>query len=118
MKTLRGMALLVGFLAVGEALARVFPFPLPGNVIGLLLLTLGLVSGIVKLAWVEETADFLTKNLAFFFIPAGVGLLAYFDVLGKYWPAILTASVLGTALTAVGVGIFHKALSRRSRKHG
>src|SRR5699024_10573286 len=52
----------------------------PGSVIGLLLLFILLISNVLKVEWIEEGAQFFVNNLVFFFIPATVGVMNYFDL--------------------------------------
>lgn len=59
----------------GNQIERLFHLPIPGNVIGMVLLFLLLLGGIVKLEHIQEAADFLLKHLVFFFIPFAVGLM-------------------------------------------
>ncbi|MGM9988434.1 MAG: CidA/LrgA family protein [Bacillaceae bacterium] len=66
---------------IGYAIVEFFHLPIPGNVVGMVLLFILLLTGIVKLEWVSMTGGFLTKHLAFFFIPIAVGIMAYKDVL-------------------------------------
>ncbi len=47
----------------------------------------------------KETAEFLLGNMAFFFIPAGVGIIAHFDRLEGKIPALLLVVVLTTLIT-------------------
>ena len=66
---------LFAFLSLGELVVMLTGVPVPSSIIGMLLLTLGLKLGIVRLSQVEKMADFLVHNLGFFFVPAGVGLM-------------------------------------------
>ena len=46
-------------------------------------------------------SDFLVANLGFFFVPPGVALMLYFDVIAsEFWP-IVTASIISTLLVIV-----------------
>ena len=49
--------------------------PLPGNLVGMVLLYALLALGIVKLSWFEAAGSFLVRHLAFFFVPITVGLM-------------------------------------------
>lgn len=69
-------ALFIGFIA-----SEGFGIPLPSNVIGLLLLLFALIIGLIKLKDVEDTADFIIKHLALFFVAPTVGLMLYFDLI-------------------------------------
>lgn len=71
-------ALFAGYIA-----SEGFGLPLPSNVIGLLLLLLALITGLVKLKDVEDTADFIIKHLALFFVAPTVGLMLYFNLIGE-----------------------------------
>jgi holin-like protein len=80
--------------------------PLPGNVLGMLLL-FGLLSlGLVRESWIQEGTTLLTKHLAFFFIPIAVGLMewgALFRREGHWLLLALVVSTLTTLLTAGGL---------------
>jgi holin-like protein len=77
------------------AVAR-FHLPVPGNVLGMLVLFALLMTGVVKLEWVAGAADLLTKHLAFFFIPVAVGLMQWGDLLWHTGHWLLLAIVLST----------------------
>jgi holin-like protein len=65
--------------------------PIPGNVIGLIVLFAILCSGIVKTSWLEPTASFLVKHLAFFFIPITIGLTGMGPLFALHGAGILVA---------------------------
>ena len=91
-----GVVLLVCLL--GEAIAAVLPFPFPASVIGMLLLFLLLACGWLKPHHIREKSNFLLSNMAFFFIPAGVGLLKYLDVLAENLIPLLVICLVTTPL--------------------
>ena len=68
----RQCAILFGCLALGELVVWLTGVKLPSSIIGMLLLTLFLKLGWVKLQWVQGLSDFLVANLGFFFVPPGV----------------------------------------------
>lgn len=75
---MHGIAILFGFQLLGMAL-HAAGVPLPGTVLGLLLFTLSLFSGVIKVKWVERTSRLLLGNMLLFFVPVIVatgGLLA------------------------------------------
>jgi holin-like protein len=80
-------------------------FPVPGNVLGLLLLFGCLVGGVVKLNQVEELADWLIRHLGLFFVPAGVGLLKYREDLANSWLTISVATVASTFAVLAAAGL-------------
>lgn len=106
-------AVLGGFLWLGTALGALLRLPLPGTVLGLGLLFLGLQAGLVKLAWVEEAADFLLRHLVCFFIAAAVDLMNWGGVFRRFGLRLALVVGLGTLLTFLASGWLAQALARR-----
>lgn len=75
MKLLREAMLIIGIYFLGELLSKSLIKFMPGNILGMLILLLLLSTKIVKIEAIETVAKFLLDHLAFFFIPAGVGLI-------------------------------------------
>ena len=87
---IRQCAILFGCLALGELIVFLTGIKLPSSIIGMLLLTLFLKLGWIKLQWVQGLSDFLVANLGFFFVPPGVALMLYFDVIeAQFWPIVI-----------------------------
>jgi len=82
----------------------------------MVLLTVSLKLRIVKLESVKESADVLVKNMAFLFIPPGVGVMVYFDLISKEFGAILISFFISSILVLVSVGILQQYLSRKDHK--
>jgi len=82
---IRSFGILLFFQAAGNFLVAAAGLPLPGNVAGMVLLTGFLVFDIISLEHVEPAAQLLVDNLAFLFVPAGVGIMSYFGVLAEEW---------------------------------
>lgn len=100
----RGLAILLAFQALGELVCRGFGWPFPGNVLGMGLLLVAMLAGVVKLDWLEEAADLLLSHLALFFVPAGVGVMVYADLIASEWLPIVTATVLSTFVVMAVTG--------------
>ena len=105
---IRQCAILFGCLALGELIVFLTGIKLASRIIGMLLLTLFLKLGWIKLHWVQGMSDFLVANLGFFFIPPGVALMLYFDIIAaEFWP-IAIASLVSTLLVLVVTGWVHQ----------
>jgi holin-like protein len=86
--------------ATGEAISRlVFAGRISGNVIGMLLLFLLLCLGVVKLGQIEDTADFILKNMSFFFIPATVSFINAYDLIKNVLVQLFLIAILTSILT-------------------
>jgi holin-like protein len=113
----RGLAILLLLQFIGELISRGLDIPIPGNVIGMGLLLIALQRGIVKTAWVQEAAELLLAHLALFFVPAGVGVMVYFDLIRKEWLAIVVAMVVSTFVVMAVTGWVEAALEKREKRH-
>ena len=105
-------AIIFGCLALGELVVWLTGIKLPSSIIGMLILTLLLQFKVIKLRQVEGMANFLVKNLGFFFVPAAVSLMLYFDIIKAQWLPIVVASAVSTVLVIVVTGWIHQ-LSRK-----
>ena len=115
MKHLKQLALLLACCVGGNLISALLHGALPGNVLGLTLLLVLLICRAVKLHHVEDTADFLLQNMAFFFIPAGVGIFA--DIKGEIL-AILAVCLLTTLCTAAATALtVHIVLKLQHREN-
>ena len=77
MNYLKQFCLILLIWALGEYLSQflsTFIF-IPGNILGMLLLLLGLMSGIIKEQYIQDVAQFLLNHMALFFIPLAVNIL-------------------------------------------
>lgn len=99
MKLLLQVGLVFAICLMGEIVAALLPFAFPGTIISLVLLFLLLVLRVVRVDHIQKKADFLLKNMAFFFIPAGVGILGQVDAVKDNLVPLLAVVVITTLLT-------------------
>ncbi len=94
--------ILFAFLAAGELIVSVTGIPVPSSIIGMLLLTAALKTRVVRISWVDRISDFLVRNLGFFFVPAGVGLMRCLGVIkGELLPIMIATLASTFAIIAV-----------------
>ncbi len=120
-----GFAVLLVCQLAGEIVSRGLGLPVPGPVLGLVMLLLGLLAwgrgrtdADVAATAVARVGDGLLANLALLFVPAGVGIVEYGGLL-KAQALPLAAALLGsTAITlVVTVSVFagvSRLLGRRA----
>ena len=104
MSGLRGLALLLLLQVAGEALAKAFALPIPGPVVGMVLL-------LVALRWaplrepIQAVAEFLLAHLSLLFVPVGVGVITHLALISQYGlrlvAVIVGATWIGMAVTAL-----------------
>jgi holin-like protein len=110
---LAGLTWLLVFQCLGEVIVRGLGLPVPGPVIGMLLLFVTLRIRRPLAERVEGAATALLQHLSLLFVPAGVGVMLHVGRLADEWPAIVAALVLSTVL-AIGVtAVAMRALVRR-----
>lgn len=104
---------ILSFSFLGEVLSKVFTLPIPGSVIGMLLLFLALQFKLLKVKDVETVGGFLLGNLSILFLPAGVGIMVYFPVIKDTWWLLLIISLLTTAFTIGFIGLIVQGVKRK-----
>ena len=109
----KGLALIFLFQLAGETVVALTGIPMPGTVIGMILLFCALLLRVVSLESVEKPAAALIGSLGLFFIPAAVGLIEQVPLLKLYWPAFAVAATAGTLLTALSAGLIFRSVSRK-----
>jgi holin-like protein len=109
---LKQFSIILSIYFLGELIQKFSGLPVPGNVIGMLILFFGLSTGIIKLNMIGKISDFLLENLAFFFLPAGVSLIACFALLEGKWTAILVVSLISTVITLAVTGLTVELVKR------
>lgn len=88
---------------------------IPGAILGMVLLLLALILKIVKLEEVEDVANFLTNNMAFFFIPAAVSVMEYFQILKIVFVKIIIICILSIFITFFVISLFLKAITIKKK---
>ncbi len=118
MNYINGLTLLLIYQLVGEVSALALRLPVPGPVLGMLLLFLTLVIRGRSSTALNSASSALLSHLSLLFVPAGVGLMVHFDRIEQEWLPISVAVVLGTiitmASTAAIMQVSTKLLAKRS----
>ena len=107
---LDGLIILLVFQLAGEALVRFTGLPLPGPVVGMVLLLLALM---LRHAWVSRVApaaEMLIRHLTLLFFPIGVGIVLEWDRFSEHGTALLVAVIGGTMLTLPLVALLMQRL--------
>lgn len=116
MKFLRQFGIILLLSALGEGLHALLPLPVPASVYGLVLMLAALMTGIIKVGQVEETADFLIEIMPVMFVPAGVGLLNAWGVLQPIWVPVVMITVITTVIVMVVTGRVTQTVIEKDRK--
>ncbi|MFD3155903.1 CidA/LrgA family protein [Haloimpatiens sp. FM7330] len=112
MKLLKQLCIILIINFLGELIHISLNTSIPGNVIGMILLLLLLCTNAIRLSMIEHVSDFLLKNLAFFFLPAGVGLISCLGILNGNWLAFLCICLISTIIIILVTGLTIQLLKK------
>lgn len=110
---LQTLAILLVFQSVGEVFSYALRLPVPGPVIGMILLFCWLAIDDRLLAIIQGTTAELLKHLSLLFVPAGVGIMVHGSRIGGEWMPIIVALVLSTWLAIATTALVTRALMRK-----
>ncbi len=120
MKYLTQLAIIFGLCLMGDLISSLLPFAFPGSVVSMLLILLLLSTNLLKEQSLGESADFMLRNMTFFFIPPGVSIIRYMDIIHSIWWQLLVVNIVSVitcfaaaSWTVVLVSRAQKALQRR-----
>lgn len=117
MKLIKQFGIIFFICWVSVLIEHWLPFAFPASVIGMVLLLILLMTGILKVEHIREKSDFLLGNMAFFFIPSGVSVMNYLDILKSSWLPLLVICCLTTiitfAATAYSIRLTMKLMQKR-----
>ena len=102
MKLLRQFLIILAISFVGEALKYLLPLPVPASIYGMVILFVGLLTGLIKLSWVKDAGKFLIAVMPVMFIPAGVGLMSSWGVLKPMLVPVLVVTVVAIIMAVTG----------------
>ena len=113
------LTLIFGCQLAGELVAVATGWPVPGPVIGMVLLLVGLMLHGRVPDECGSVADGLIGNLSLLFVPAGVGVMQHAKLIGHELLPISAALVVSTVLTIAVTGLLMTWLdARRPRAAG
>lgn len=115
MNYLKEFVILCACLLLGSLTRNIINFPIPEAVYGMIYLFLALRFNIIKPDEIEKTSNGILSNLAFLFVPVGVGIMANYDVIEGRILKLLVIVLVGTAVTMGVTGVIVQGLQRRKR---
>ncbi|TQR38461.1 CidA/LrgA family protein [Lysinibacillus sphaericus] len=101
------------FYYMGVGIVALLHVPLPGSVIGLLLLALSLNFKIIKVEYIQDGAGFLIGVLTLFFIPATVGVIDYPELFSTTGLLIILAVIASTLISIYVTGLLSQMVEKK-----
>ncbi len=119
MKYINQIAIIGTVSFAGELTAHLIPLPIPGSIYGLVIMLILLITKVIKLEWVKDTADFLLALMPIMFVSALVGISETYESWKNLILPILVVGTVGTALVMIVTGYVAQALiSVKEKKEG
>ena len=115
---LPAFAILLLFQCLGEGIVFLLGLPVPGPVIGMVLLFAALLLWPALHARIGAAAGELLRHLSLLFVPAGVGIIAAAGSGSGHWFAILASLVVSTLLTLAVTALILRKLPPEQNEDG
>ncbi len=93
------LAVIFAICVAGEFLHRIVGIPLPGNIIGMVLLLALLCLKIIKPEQISGVSSFFLNHLALFFLPPSIAIMAVGDEVLSKWLLLLVLCIVFTLAT-------------------
>ena len=112
MDILRGLFLLFLFWSIGESISKLAGLPIPGSVIGMLLLWIALQAKWVPYSSIQPSARGFLGMMGVFFVPPSLGILLHADRMLQYGWKLALLVVLTSVLGGLTTALVFKLLNR------
>ena len=115
MKMIKVIAQVLFFIIFAQGcrfVSEYFNLPIPGSIIGIIIMFVLLKLKVVKLAWVELGAKVLVAEMMLFFVPSVVGILKYQQLIMANGLHILIVIVVRTVSVMLSSGLMSEWLSK------
>lgn len=112
MKILAQCGIMFGICVAGVVVSAVTRLPVPGNVWGIIILFLLLYFKVITKQQIRRISRFLIGNMAFFFLPSGVAILAHFNAIRHVLIPYLLIIVFTTVIVLTVTGTFSQWMQR------
>ena len=92
------LAIILAICFLGDVLVALLPFNFSASVLSMIILLILLVAKAIKFDYIKNSSSFFTSNMAVLFIPYGVKLLQYLDVIKENLMLFLLIVLLTTPI--------------------
>lgn len=112
------LAFIIVLWKLGEVISSVCHLPIPGSIVGMIILLILLKIKFVRLSSVKKGANFLLAEMLLFFVPAVLAILNHPEFIGWTGLKILLVILVGTAIvmtcTALTIELYFRYMRRKN----
>lgn len=112
MKYIKQFLVIIAISLVGELLHYLLPLPVPASIYGMVIMFVGLMTGLIKLDAVKDAGKFMIEIMPVMFIPAAVGLLESWGVLQPMFLPVIIITLVSTVVVMAATGISSQLIIR------
>ena len=116
MKYMKQFAIIALITFLGEILNLLLPLPVPASIYGMVLLFVCLMTGIIKLSQIEETADLLLTVMPIFFISPTVSIMSSVGLMKDDLLGVILTCVISTIVVMAVTGWVAQAIIRKEEE--
>ena len=117
-KLLHGLAILLALQWLSTAIISFLGIPFPPPLLGMLILTALLCTGVIKENYIEDICTALIDKMALLFLPAGVSMILYLDVIKAELLPISLTVILSSVIILCSTALVLEMLLRKKEKGG
>lgn len=110
------VAALMAFSMVMNQLASWLHIPVPGSILGILVIFILLEAHIIRIEWIDIGAKWLLAELLLFFVPAAVGIMKYIPMLQSDGLRIAIVVLISTFIVMASTGLMATIISKKKEK--
>ena len=117
-KLLHGLAIILFLQWLSTAIISFLGIPFPPPLLGMLILTALLCTGLIKENYIEDICTALIDKMALLFLPAGVSMILYLDVIKAELLPISLTVILSSVIILCSTALVLEMLLRKKEKGG
>ncbi len=117
-KLLHGLAIILFLQWLSTAIISFLGIPFPPPLLGMLILTALLCTGVIKENYIEDICTALIDKMALLFLPAGVSMILYLDVIKAELLPISLTVLISSVIILCSTALVLEILLRKKEKGG
>lgn len=117
-KLLHSLAIILFLQWLSTAIISFLGIPFPPPLLGMLILTALLCTGVIKENYIEDICTALIDKMALLFLPAGVSMILYLDVIKAELLPISLTVILSSVIILCSTALVLEMLLRKKEKGG
>ncbi|MFC0562029.1 CidA/LrgA family protein [Halalkalibacter alkalisediminis] len=102
------------FYLIGVGIQNWLGLPIPGSIIGMLLLFFALMTKVLPVRFIEEGSTFILKHMPLLFLPVTVGILQFLDLFAGDGILLIFITLISTIIVMIVSGWIGQNLVNRS----